>query len=88
MVFYGNYKNCLKSTEAVVWSFSVEKVFLEISQNSLGTTCARVSFLNKVAGLSLFCEISKNNYFYRTTPVAASESTRKYILQKSFSFKW
>ena len=35
---------------------SVKKVFLEISQNSLENTCARVSFLikllNKVAGLA------------------------------------
>ena len=44
------------------------------------------SFLNKVAGLQLhskrgsgtvfsceFCEISKNNFFYRTPLVAASE---------------
>ena len=29
--------------EAVVWRCSVEEVFLEISQNSLENTCAKVS---------------------------------------------
>ena len=33
-------------------------------------------FFNKVSGLQVFssefCEISKNNFFYRTPPVAAS----------------
>ena len=33
------------TSEAVVWRCSVEKVFLEISQNSQENTCARVSFL-------------------------------------------
>ena len=102
VVLYGNYKNCVKSTEAVVWSFSVKKMFLEILQNSLGTTCARASFLIKLQVSACnfitkealvqvfyyeFCEISKNTYFYRIPPVAASESTRKYILQKSFLLK-
>ena len=35
---------------AVVWRCSIRKVFLKISQNSQQNTCARVSFLNKVAG--------------------------------------
>ena len=35
-------------TEAVVWRCSVEKVFLEISQNLQENTCARVSFLIKL----------------------------------------
>ena len=34
--------------EAVVWRCSVKKVFLEISQNSLENTCARVPFLVKL----------------------------------------
>ena len=38
--------------EAVVPSCSVEKVFLEISQNSQENTCARVSFLIKLQALS------------------------------------
>ena len=37
--------------EAVVQGCSVKKIFLEISQISQENTCARVSFLNKVAGL-------------------------------------
>ena len=39
------------SPEAVARVCSVKKVFLEISQNSRESTCARV-FLNKIAGLS------------------------------------
>ena len=38
--------------EAVVQRFSVEKVFLEISQNSQENTCARVSFLIKLQAYS------------------------------------
>ena len=34
--------------EEVVWRCSVEKVFLEISQNSQENTCARVSFLTRL----------------------------------------
>ena len=40
-------------TEAVVQRWSVEKVFLEISQNSQQTTCARASFLIKLQPLGL-----------------------------------
>ena len=45
-----------QSIEAVVWRCSVEKVFLEISQNSQENTCARVSFLIKLqaSGLQLY----------------------------------
>ena len=33
--------------EAVLWRYSVEKVFLEIQQNSQENTCSRVSFSKK-----------------------------------------
>ena len=51
-------------------------MFLEISLNSQEITCARDSFLIKLALLAevlscKFCEISKNSYFYRTLLVAA-----------------
>ena len=64
--------------EAVVQMCSVKKVFLEMSQNSQGNTCARVSFLitlqasgcnfiskKTVAQLFSceFCEIFKNTFF-------------------------
>ena len=39
--------------KAVVRGCSVKKVLLEISRNSQENTCARVSFLIKVAGLGL-----------------------------------
>ena len=76
-----------RALEAVAQRCSVKKVFLEISQNSQETTCARVSFLiklqaetcnfikNKTLAQVLFCEIweiSKNTFSYRTPPVAAS----------------
>ena len=58
-----------------------------MSQNSLESPCARVSFLIKLqpsacnfikketlaqAFSCKFCEISRNTFCYRTTPVAAS----------------
>ena len=56
-------------------------MFLKISQNSQASTCARVSFFNKVADLRLetlaqvfsreFCETFKKPYFYRTPLVVA-----------------
>ena len=43
------YSEPLQTSEAVVWKYSVEKVFLEILQNSQENTCsARVSFLIKL----------------------------------------
>ena len=38
----------MSTTEAVIWKCSIEKAFLEISQNSQENTCARVSFLIKL----------------------------------------
>ena len=43
----------LLSPEAVAQRCSVEKVFLEISQNSQENTCARVYFLIKLQALGL-----------------------------------
>ena len=73
--------------EAVVRRCSVKNLFLEISQNSQESTLARDTFLMKLQKTcnfinreSLaqvfsceFCEISKNTFFYRTPPVAASD---------------
>ena len=42
---------CDYCAEAVVWVCSVEKVLLEILQNSQENTCARVSFLIKLQAL-------------------------------------
>ena len=74
-----------------------KKVFLEISQNSQENICARVSFLIKLQACNFFkketlaqmfsCEfweISKNTFFYRTSPVAASEMNNSF---KESSFK-
>ena len=56
-------------------------MFVEISQNLQENTCARVSFLNKVAGLRPlaqvfsceFCEIFKNTFFIEHVRTTASK---------------
>ena len=72
-------------TEAVVQRCFVNKVFLEISQNSQENTCARVSLLIKLQASNFikketlaqvfsceFCESYKNTFFHRTPLVSAS----------------
>ena len=62
-------------SEAVVCRCSVEKVFLEISQNSQENTCVIVSFFKETLTQVFSCElfkISKNTFFYRTPLVATS----------------
>ena len=73
-------------SEAVTQRCSVKKEFLEISQNSQENTCARVKVAalrpeacNVIKKETLaqvfsceFCQMSKNTFFYRTHPVAAS----------------
>ena len=86
-IFYLCFKNNTK--EAVSWKCSVKKICLEISQNSQETTRARVSFSIKLQASTCnffkrdtlaqvfsceFCEISKNTHFYRTPPVAVSDT--------------
>ena len=44
-VYQASLDNKYTNHEAVAQRYSVEKVFLEFSQNSQGNTCARVSFL-------------------------------------------
>ena len=81
-----------KKAEAVTQTCSfLKKMFLEISQNSQESTCARVSFLIKlqVEACNLikketlaqvfsceFWEISKNTFFHRTPLVAASKKVQ------------
>ena len=62
----------LLGPEADTRMCSVKKVFLKILQNSQKNTCARVSFLNKVACLRPF--------FQRTPLMAASLGLRIWIL--------
>ena len=52
--------------EAVAQRCSEKKVFLEILQNP-----QKNASLSQMLSCE-FCEISKNTYFYRTPPVAAS----------------
>ena len=53
-------------------SRGVKKVFLEISQTSQVSSCARI-FFNKVIFNQEFCKISKNTFSYRKPLVAASD---------------
>ena len=79
-----------QQVEAVVERCSVKKVFLEITENSQENACARFSFLIKLEASACkfikketlayvssceFCKISQNNFFYRTTLVAASDQS-------------
>ena len=72
--------------EAIARRCSLKKVFFEISQNSQENTCPRVSFLIKLQASACkfinkdtltqvffceICEISQNNFSYRTAPVIA-----------------
>ena len=71
-----------------------KKGVLRISQNSQENICARVSFLIKLQVQACnfikketlaqvfsceFCEISKNTFSYRTTPVAVSKSSQNHL---------
>ena len=64
--------NCaFVSIETVAQRCSVKKVFLEILQNSLEKTCARVSFFNKVAATLL-----KKRLWHRCFPVNLAKLLR------------
>ena len=77
---------------AVAQRCSIKKLFLNISQNLLESTCDRASFLktflkncNFIKKETLarvvyceFCAIFKNAFFYRTPPVVASAQASTY----------
>ena len=61
--------------EAVAWRCSVKKVLLVISQNSRKTPVPESLFKKETLAQVFsceFCEISRNTFSYRTTPVAVS----------------
>ena len=77
-------------TEAVSWRCSIKEVFLETSQNSQESTCARVSFLvkfqdqacnfiKKEIGTGVFLWIlrglQEHLFSYKTPPMTASLKT-------------
>ena len=79
-----NYRIIKSNSEAVVQKCAVKKMFLKISQNSQGNSCARVSFFRPTTLLKRtlaqlfyceFCEIFKNTFFNRTPWVAASANS-------------
>ena len=66
-IFYVKFfTQCIK-LEAAIRGVLCKKVFLEISQNSQESTCARVSFLITLLAWGLFScefyEISRNTFF-------------------------
>ena len=67
-LFLSIYSAYLETDEHLkaVAGCSLKRMFLRISQNSQKNTCSRV-FFNE------FCNILKNTYFYRTSPVPAPE---------------
>ena len=79
-MFHSNGVNsCLFTSETVArrWC-SVKKVFLKTSPNSQENTCAMPEACNFIKTESLaqmfsceFCEICKNTFFCRTSPVVA-----------------
>ena len=74
-----------QSLRGVLW----KKVFLEISQNSQESTCARVPFLIKLQVFSSeFCEIFKNTFFYRTPLVAVSDHSHKKQIVRKHGPNW
>ena len=64
----------------------LKKVFLKISQNSPENSCSlRLANFVKKETLSQvlsceFCEISKNTFSYRTSPVAASANHEMFLV--------
>ena len=72
------------NSEAVVRWCSAKKVFLKISQNCEIQFCRSeaCNFIKKESLAQIFscefCEISKNTFFYRTPPVAASSNSETY----------
>ena len=90
-------------TEAVAQRCSVKKVFLETSQNSHENACARDSVISEAEACNFmkkeiltqvfsceFCEIAKNTFSFRTSPVAAP--VMRFIFETSETFsskrKW
>ena len=66
-------------TEAVSQRCSINKVFLEISQEPQENTCARVSFFNKVASLR-FATLLKKRLWHRCFPLNFAKFLRTSFL--------
>ena len=62
----------------------VKKVLLEISQHLQENTCAKVSFLNKVAGLKPLTSL-KERLLHRCYPVNFAKFLRTPFLQNTSS---
>ena len=82
--YKSEFKHGFPNPEAVARRCSVKKLLLKISQNSQDNTCTIVSFFDEVEETlahvfsCVFCEISKNTFFYRT-PLVAVCPNRGYL---------
>ena len=65
-----------KKTEAVTERCSAKQVFLKTSQNLQNCNFIKKETLAQVFSCE-FCDISKNTFSYRTTPVATSEKQKE-----------
>ena len=61
-------------------------MFLKISQNSQENTCARDSFLNKVAGLAWPAALWKKRLWHRCFPVNVAKFLRTFFWRKFYNF--
>ena len=71
--------------EVVVWRRPVKKVFLKITQNApvpRAQACCTGEIVAQVFPYE-FCKIFKNNFFCKTTPVAASGSLFMTVFSKA-----
>ena len=71
-------------SEAAIGAVLLEKVFLEISQNSQESAYVRVSLLKKETLAEVFssefCEISKNTFFTEHIWVTASYLSGRFLI--------
>ena len=89
---YQNGKSRLVHIQKQPLEVFCEKVFLKISQNSQETTCARLSFFNKVAGLrQLFLQNNSERLLLKCRHCknkAESIALLIFVLWRFFNVRW
>ena len=79
LILLNDFLVTFNKTKAVVRRCFVKKLFLEISQNLQGNTCAGVSFLIK---LQAFATLLKKRLWHRRFPVNFVKFLRTHFLTK------
>ena len=72
-----------RCSEGTTRGVLLEKVFLEISQNSKENTCARVSFFLAQVFSCEFCQISKKTFFTEHLRTTASLDRQMWTFLKN-----